>query len=373
MDFSFKGSAVHDVRVQLQLSWAALSKQTGLSERTLRSINAGKTHKVETLFQFELIYNYLAFGECWESVKYDLDLYKDCMEHDVGFNSITESFTGSLRPCVAAMALPTSGIARLISIWKSDKAIGRIFDPEESKEVKQGLDASYLSWKSLSAAVWRRNEKLQADLLSLSLGELEQTRTPSLQKEILFTIHEDLRPISKVLKNKLQNLEHILKKFELQFDIDLNMSTSLTEELKNSENTDPTPELVSAINALKRLKVNVLVAVSKRVIELESSEFEEEDVPNRPLLPSYFVKTMNIILAPARILKLLLPYPAVSVKYLEEPDYMFMYQQWPEGTVIPLKGDLTDAKDLKAKKNPDEVKVPAHIINFKPRDDKKKP
>lgn len=303
------------------------SQIVGLSEKTLRALDHGGLHKVETAFQFESALGELlsnSWAGIWttqlEAEVVPSRMYSECSQ----FDSITESTPIDGERCFA-ISLPSSGLIKLIET-RAQSFKSRC-DPETASDSVDPLRDqrllaydNYLWYASFDAACRMGGEML-------NLQQQHKTSLIGIPEQFRYTIQDSLLPLTKAQANCVQLLNQAIKELvdaaretkDSYFDSFLMQMESKGVEPKRKS-------LMALVAKLKRLNINVLAYSRSKKVRVFDDTYEREIDTKAPdnLLPKDYLFTMytgvtHIVLAPSNILRVPFFIPKYEPEWEPEP------------------------------------------------------
>jgi hypothetical protein len=295
----------------LDLTWAAAARASGLSERTLRALDKGGKHKIETAFQFEQAF----WGtRLYSSEFYNASLYNYSHENDELFEQITDD-AGHSRSAAYACALPNSATI-------SDIERSALCSLNESwSSIRDDVDKSQRKLAFENYLFWLKHEDSRRDPKATS----RDTFRDGLASKFRFTVHDSLYPLSKAQVKYIEKLDKAIDQFvKVVREGQGKFSSSLISEAQKDGTYSARKELGATLAILKRVNINVLSCVMNNdnaVMVLGDEEYEEDFVDPSPsdfdhggeyygqegYIVHYIARLNHIVLAPSSILRYAVP------------------------------------------------------------------
>ena len=295
----------------LDLTWVAAARASGLSERTLRALDKGGEHKIETAFQFEQAF----WGtRLYSDEFYNTPLYKESYKNDELFEQITDD-AGHSRLAAYACALPNS--ATISNIERS--ALCSLNDSWSS--IRDDVDKSQRKLAFENYLFWLKHSDSKRDPKATS----RDTFRDGLASKFRFTVHDSLHPLSNAQVKYIEKLDKAIDQFvKVVREGQGKFSSSLISEVQNDGTYSARKELGSTLAILKRVNINVLSCVmnlDNAHMVLGDEEYEEDFSDPSPsdfddggehhgqegYIVHYRARLNHIVLAPSSILRYAVP------------------------------------------------------------------
>ena len=305
-----------------------LPRIVGLSEKTLRALDKGGRHKVETVHQLELsLEGYFSDSglQIWTTTHDNVvspgQLYTDFGE----LGSVTEHKVLSGTRCFA-IALPAQGLVKLIedraqrtlSLFESER---RDTEPDP-KETQRLLAFENYLWNKYNAGEAARGRRRKERASSYS--------TPTspfygLRDEFRFTIQDSLLPLTSAQGKCVSLLDTAIKELiKAARETKDTYSDSFLDQIENKGIDPYRKSLMEQIAKLKRLNINVLAYSRLKKIRMMNGTYEIDDRADYGLESNEYLFTMysgltHIVLAPSNILRVPLYVDEHEIEYQPEP------------------------------------------------------
>ncbi len=334
MKVRIKPNLISQICDHYRCQFDRLPKIVGLSEKTLRALDHGGLHKVETAFQFESALGELlsnSWAGIWttqlEAEVVPSRLYSECSQ----FDSITESKLIDGERCFA-ISLPSSGLIKLIET-RAQSFKSRC-DPETASDSADPLrDQRLLAYDNYLWVVSHLREQNKTSLIGIP----EQFR---------YTIQDSLLPLTKAQANCVQLLDQAIKELvsaaretkDSYFDSFLIQMESKGVEPKRKS-------LMALVAKLKRLNINVLAYSRSKKARVFDATYEtkiDTETPENFLSKDYlftmYTGLTHIVLAPSNILRVPFFIPKYEAEL--EPETMWRCKMMADSGQVDRVYDL---------------------------------
>ena len=318
---------VSEMREHYECDQDRLSQIVGLSEKTLRALDHGGRHKVETVFQLES-----ALWEQWSDSWADIwttqvngenappRLYSKLDE----LSPITEFKINEGKRCFA-ISLPSSGLIKLIEDraqrFKSSCDPETVGDSPDHLRKQRLLAYDNYVW-NLSEAMEGRRQIRRDNRMTPS----NRQACYGVPEEYRFTIQDALLPLTNAQSKCVQLLDQAINELiRAAVETKDTYSDSLLDQMK-SEGIEPQRKALMALIAkLKRLNINVLAySRSKKVRMMDGTYGVSDSEDGYGLKSSEYLFTVysgltHIVLASSNYLRVPFPIHEYEIKWTNEP------------------------------------------------------
>ena len=279
----------------IDLDWVAISRETGLDTKTLRSLHRGGEHKIETALQFEMLGSRLpGMEKKWDREyhgDYRIDLFEDCLENDRAFKAITGTNASGVGEAIFACALSSSAIIREIERAARFSQGARIHDSSETASTEKRLDELFEN----ALRGYRASEGPGAEIADTE----RHTVDGGFAADFRFTIHDELFPLTGVQTTAIKQLQGAINLRVGGIRRVKDYSDSLGAELeKQGAQEGNKRSMQKTLAQLKRLKMNTLIFREEKVTEL----VEGDRVTGSG--PRFYREVLHIVLAPKQIFRM---------------------------------------------------------------------
>jgi len=321
---------VSEMREHYECDQDRLSQIVGLSEKTLRALDHGGRHKVETVFQLE--------SALWEGSDSRADIWTTEVDGEDAPARVYSKL-GELSPMTEfkiiegkrcfAISLPSSGLIKLIED-RAQRFKSRC-DPETVGDSPDHLkDQRLLAYDNY---VWKLSEAMEGRRQI----RRDNRMTPSnpqarygVPEEYRFTIQDALLPLTNAQSKCVQLLDQAINELiRAAVETKDTSSPSLLDQMK-SEGIEPQRKALMALIAkLKRLNINVLAYSRSKKVRMMDDTYDrpvdsdrEYGLESKGYLFTMYSGLTHIVLASSNYLRVPFPIHEYEIDWAPEPMWL---------------------------------------------------